>query len=442
MKKTMLHSICYCLCMSACVEPANLSSSDEVGDSSVGTLVVEASITDNVEIQWVFISRMLQIESDSTVNVAEDALFSANTPFIVENGLGTDVESNAIVEITDATGRMYRFQEVEPGSYASLQPFAAVAGSSYDLQVTTDDGERYNAATEAQTQTARIDRVYAERVVNGSGQEGIGIFIDATTDANENTQIRYSYEETYKIIAPNWTPLEFEIISEGNPAIGIPPVVTTVPRAQEERVCFRTDLSTTLLLNETDLLEGNTIERNRVRFLANDNPIIAHRYSILVKQSVLSQEAFGFYERLANFSSSENLFSQVQPGKIEGNVTNTTGADDVIGLFEVVSESSQRLFFNYTDFYPNEPLPPFFDTEFNCDRLLSPVLLDPELDGEIPPNGGCAQPLVERIKLGLIEYVSENDEPAICQGPYFVTPRICGDCTVIGSNAVPDFWVE
>ena len=251
---------------------------------------------------------------------------------------------------------------------------------------------------------------------------------------------------------PNWTAFEFEVIRDQQEFVFDPlsgelveilyPDVTTMPRAREERVCFKTDESTEVILGNLDNLSGNTISRNRVRFLDRSNPVISHRYSILVKQYVTSQEAFNFYENLRNFSSSENLFSQVQPGPLEGNIENADGNNPVLGLFEVTTETSQRLYFNYAHFFPGEPLPPYFGDGFNCDRLLSPPLPNPERDGPPSPDGACPQPLVERIRLGLVEYVDVNGDPGICEGPYFVTPTLCGDCNIVGSNEVPDFWIE
>jgi len=133
----------------------------------------------------------------------------------------------------------------------------------------------------------------------------------------------------------------------------------------------------------------------------------------LVKQFLQTVEAAKFYRTLLQFSQNENLFSEVQPGFLEGNISSASGNinDRVIGFFSVASVTEQRLFFNYADYLP-------------------------------PPEGcGGARSLVELIKLDRIEFV-EVSAKELCQGPYLVTQRPCGDCTVLGSNVEPEFWME
>ena len=426
----------------ACVEPIDVFPEGTPEATLEGTLIVEANITTADKNQRVLLSRMQRVESDSTVNVPEDRIFNANTPFLIRNGLQPDLEEGARIEVHASDGQMYAFEEKEPGLYESSVSFASRPGESYQLFITTTEGKEYVSNSIETPEYSAIDDIYAERILSDTGQEGIAIFVDSSVLSNTSPLLRYAFEETYKIIAPNWTPVEFEIISEGDPFNGIPPIVTTVPRAREERVCYRTDFSSGIALYNFEDNSSTRILRNQIRFLNRSNPIISHRYSILVKQFVISPEAFAFYENLKSFSTSESLFSQVQPGFIEGNISRIDGDDPVIGLFEVSSEISRRFYFNYSDFFPDEPLPPYFGDDFNCDRLLSPPLRDPELDGPPSPDGPCPQSLVPRIKLGLVEYVDVNSDPGICEGPYYVTPTLCGDCTLVGTNVIPEFWEE
>ena len=428
-----------------CVEPIDVGPEIGLGSQFEGTLVIEANITNTTNNQRVFLSRMQAVESDSTVNVSEDRLFNVNTPIILRNGLAPNFESNANIEVRSDEGEVFVFQEIAPGTYESEDAFGARPGIGYQLFVTTMDGEDYESDVMQVPMSSSIDQIYAERITNDQGQEGMAIFVDASFAETGDKLLRYSFEETYKIIAPRWTPVEFEIIREnleftedGSPLY---PDVTTVPRAREEHICFNTDFSAGEILVNANILEGTISERNLVRFIPRDNPIISHRYSILVYQFNVTPESFEFYERLRAFSQSESLFSQIQPGSLEGNVFDIDGTTAVIGYFDVSSQVSQRLFFNYVDFFPGEPLPPYFG-DINCDRLLSPPLPNPLRDGPPSPDGGCPFSLVDRINFGLVEYVAVNQAPGICEGPYFVTPTICGDCNIVGSNIVPEFWEE
>jgi hypothetical protein len=110
-----------------------------------------------------------------------------------------------------------------------------------------------------------------------------------------------------------------------------------------------------------------------------------------------------------------------------------------LGYFEVASVSEQRLFFDYRDFYPEEPLPLYVN---KCVPFTAP--LEHVSYCFRGPIGGdpCAQSLIERINIDLISYVDLNEGGEMCSGPYLVVARECGDCTELGSNVVPSFWED
>lgn len=449
--RTYIYGLALIFSSYGCVEPFDATSDIFSDTSMVGALVVEANITDVEAIQKVFLSRMQRVESDSTVNVERERLFNLHTPFIIKRGLEPESEKGADVEIRADNGMVYPFEEAEDGTYESITPFRAVPNTSYQLFVKTSNGEEYTSDSMVLPQTSNIDNMYAERVVSDTGVDGVGIFVDASFSPDGNKLFRYAYEETYKIIAPYWTPYEFEIIRDqtefiyddlGNVVETLYPDVQLVPRAREERVCYRTDFSAGDVLLNGNVLNGNSAERTMVRFIANDNPIISHRYSILVKQRGVSRAAFDFYEKLVAFSQSQSLFSQVQPGSLEGNVYNIDGDVPVIGFFDVSSEVSHRLYFNFEDLFPDEPLPPYFGT-INCENPIAPILGNPERDGPTPPEENLCSNLMDPIKQGLVEfYLDNSDPPGECEGPYLVVPTICADCNVVGSNVKPDFWID
>ncbi len=416
-----------------CVEPFEFE-----GRSSENVLVVEATLTDESVAQTIFLTRTSTIE-----NTNEDTGngYSSNTPFVPKEDLRANAEKNATVLILDDHGAEFSFLEIEDGMYVSNTPFGALEGRTYQLKIITAENEIFESDFMGIIGKSKINDLKAERIFNDKGDEGMAIYVDGADITSTSNFFRYTYEETYKIIAPNWTPLEFNILSEGDftkDPIEYP-AVELVPRTQEEQICYKTINSSTVNLASTANLDQSVITQNLVRFIDRSNPILSHRYSILVKQYLQSIDSFSYYESLRNFAKNESVFSEVQPGFLEGNIKAQNKENRIIGFFDVASVDQKRLFFNYTDFFPNADLPPYF-FDFNCSRRLSPPIGDPELDG--PSALNCPQALVPRLKLELVEYVSVNGVPQTCEGPYFVTPRICGDCTILGSNVKPDFWVD
>ncbi len=416
-----------------CLEEVEIDTSVEASINIEEILIVEATLTDELKNQIILLSRGSSFANDST------ELY----------------ERNAMVSIVDNTGNRFVFLDDGEGRYVSETSFAAQSGVSYQLSVVTDRGEELISEQVTSSGISTIDNIYAERIISDGGDDGMAIFVDSSNPSGELNNYRYTYEETYKIIAPNWTSREFEIIEEGGEPILDEDgelIAFTVPdvqlklREQEERVCYNTVSSNEILLSDGISLDRNVLGGNLIRFINRIDPILSHRYSILVRQFLQSADAANFYNTLLQFSQNANVFTEIQPGLIEGNVSFVNDPDAVvIGYFDVASVTERRLFFDYTDFFPGEDLPPYFGT-VNCVRKIAPLLGDPERDGPPPPAPdicGGAQSLVELIQLEDIEFfLSTSDPPGVCEGPYFVTQRECGDCTALGSNIVPEFWTE
>ena len=362
-------------------------------------LVIEATITDELSTQEIFLSRTFEFEAD-----------------------GPESESNANVEVVDDMGNVYNFTETEAGIYKSTTDFQAVAGRSYSLNVRTSDGREYSSRTAQIPPPVPVERVYAERIINADGVEGVGIFVDSFDPSGNSRNYRYVYEETYKIIAPSWTTNDLFVTGDGCE-------VVVVPKTEPDETCYRTDLSTDLIVTDTNGFTEDRVSRFMVRFINRNNYIISHRYSILVTQLIQSNSAYSFFETLNDFTSSESLFSDTQVGFLEGNVfSNEDESEKVLGYFDIASKSEQRIFFDYEDLFPGEELPPYVDP---CVEV-APVL--------ISLGGVCV--LRNQVENNLVSYISPNEPPIPPGGPYRVVPRVCGDCTVLGSTEVPEFWTE
>ncbi|MGB3145521.1 MAG: hypothetical protein WBB24_15595, partial [Maribacter sp.] len=104
-----------------------------------------------------------------------------------------------------------------------------------------------------------------------------------------------------------------------------------------------------------------------------------------------------------------------------------SGDEKVLGFFQVSSVTSERLFFDYADFFSGEALPPYVE---DCELELTPDLL--------PLAPGGSSPLVQAIEIGQ-KYVGATGDT---EKPYALVSRACGNCNTLGSNVVPEFWVE
>jgi len=406
MKRIHLHlPLFFVLCaalLSGCTEQYILQTNtfDEA-------LVVEGTITNELKQQQIKISRTFRFEQEDPID-----------------------ETGATVVVSDDEGNTYGFEPID-GKYLSTIAFQAVPGRTYRLNITTQDGKTYTSTGEKLTAVNEMQSVLpAVQIKNG--QKGVAILVNSY-DAQRNSQYyRYEYEETYKVIAPSWNP---------NKAILLPPLegsdheeIGVAPRDPgETRVCYSTNASTDILQTSTVGLQEDRVSFP-IRFIGTNNYIITHRYSILVRQYVQSLEAYTFYKTLKQLSSSgSNILSQNQPGFFYGNMRcDNNPKEKVVGFFEVASVSSKRIFFNYSDLFPDEPLPPYFEDCSFRNYGFCFVDTDPLCRGNS---------LISAIRTNDVLYAGDYTSSAGYQ-VYLMVPPPCGDCTRISSNVIPPFWID
>lgn len=378
-----------CSSMISCTEPYQMKT-----NTFEDALVVEATITNELKKQQIKLSRTYRFEEN-----------------------GPTFESGAIVYITDGAGNQYDFAE-QNGIYESNQEFQAIPGKEYQLFIVTDDGKEYTSTIQRLTTINEIQDVTAT-VETIDGKRGVNIKAHSFDPTNSSKYYRYEYEETYKIIAPYWT--GFKMVTVG------PEAISLVPRTTEARVCYSTLNSKDIILTSTSDLSEDRVDFP-VHFISDKDPIITHRYSILVKQHVQNIESYTYYKTLKKISGSQNggILSPSQPGFFSGNIRSVNNSNEkVIGYFEVSATSSKRIFFNYSDLFPGETKPKYFvncpqDTLRNC------------YNSQIPECAGWM--LITYANIGNPIYYSNLDLD------YVVVPAPCGDCTSFSSNIIPPFW--
>ncbi len=403
----------------SCIEPFEFQT-----ETFEEALVIAATLTNEMKRHEVTLSRAVRFED------------SISAP-----------ERNAQVRVLDELQNVYEFRESDPGTYIATAEFAAQKSMKYSLEVDTSDGTSYRSEPESFESESQIEAVYANRETNDEGEDGIFVFTDSFDPLGESEYYRYEYVETYKIIAPNWTPVDFKLTNYEpcNPDFSDPSIIydlEIVRRQQEERTCYNTVGSTAIIQTSSAGLSDAKINRFPTRFIPGSDFVLTHRYSILVKQYVQSAKAFSYYQSLNDFSSSTSVFTEIQPGFLEGNIAVDTNPDKkVLGYFEVASVSQQRIFFGYRDFYPDAPLPLYIK---KCVLFSTPLEhVSYCFNGPLPGNP-CPESIIEQIARNSVTFISTNDGSIgiTCPGEYVIVARECGDCTALGSNIVPDFWVE
>ncbi|APZ46818.1 hypothetical protein BW723_11220 [Polaribacter reichenbachii] len=350
-------------------------------------LVVEATITNELKYHEILLSRTYKFED-----------YEPN------------LEPGAVIKIETSNNETYSFRESGLGVYTSTQMFKAEPNVEYTLSINTKDGNEYVSQSTQLTNVTSIDNVYASKTIDEDGVEGVGLYVDSYDPSNNSKYYGYAFEETYKVVVPYWSPDDLILNSSGG--------FSVVPRSQEEQTCYNTIASKGRMLVNTNLLEEDRISEFLLKFIPSDNIRLNTRYSILVKQYTQSRESYNYLKVLDEFSSSQSLLSQIQPGFLSSNIYEVNNSNEkVLGFFEVSSISEKRIFFNREDV-----LDSFY--AWPC------TIIDP------PANELTTMVRLDRVTLVYEKPMGEDG------GPYDVVARICGDCTMSGSNIKPDFWED
>jgi hypothetical protein len=389
------------------------------------TLILFTSCIEPIELKTIEYEKNLIVDALLT-NELKHHIIKLSRTFRLE-GSDTTPEIKATVRVIDNLENSYNFTETSFGTYISDIEFKAEEGKTYKLEITTSDQNTYTSREEAIVGFSEIDDVKAILENNTTGdKEGITINVTSKSLDENAKYFKYTFEETFKIVAPFWSDKKLEIVSPEDPY-----EVKVVSSDEQSEVCYKTEYSTSIIQNETSTLSNDDVNI-KVHFIDKDNYIISHRYSILVSQHVQSIEAYTFYKTLKKISSSESLFTQNQPGLIPGNITSNNDINEnVIGFFEVATVSKKRIFFNYEDFFT--PSDPIYKTD--CD-LIAPELINPD-----PLKS--TSPLIRAIYSKEYHFYKYNDNSVeSLKGKYILAPKTCGDCSIIGSNIKPSFWID
>ena len=396
-KNKLFALLAICIITISCTEPYALQT-----NTFEDAIVVEATITNELKNQTIKISRTYRFEDDGPIP-----------------------ETGANVVVTDDTGTQYSFAG-QDGIYTSTAAFQAEPNREYQLKITTSNGKVYTSTNQKLTTQSQIENI-TPVVTTKDGNRGVQINLNSFDPTATSKYYRFEYEETSKITAPKWKILKAVVNPDLNDSVGHP-YIELFPRTEEARVCYTTDKSINNLLTTTNMFSQDRVSDFPIRFISVTDYTIAERYSILVKQYVLSLEAYTFYKTLNELSGSGSILSQNQPGFFSGNIKAEGNPNEkVIGFFDVSSVASQRIFFNFNEIFPNDSYPEYIE---NCTEVDFDYCFDPA------PAFCEGRTLNSYVINNQYVYIAHNENI------YTYVRIACGDCSFFSSNIRPSFWID
>ncbi len=240
-------------------------------------------------------------------------------------------ETNASVFIQSEHGGSFPLQHVSNGLYQSVS-LNLDPSDRYRIRITTI-GKEYLSALEPLKETPPIDSITWEQ------DRDVFISVNTHDPANNTWYYRWEYEETWEYWA--WFDSNLGYMNGQ---------IYFRDSANLLNVCWTTLRSTEVLLGTSTKLSQDRIDKKVVAVVPNETDKIGVRYSILVKQSALTQKAFEYWETLRKNSRDLGNIFGVQPSQLIGNIKCITNPEEpVIGYVTASSVTEKRIFIQRAD---------------------------------------------------------------------------------------------
>jgi hypothetical protein len=373
---TILLSLSMLLLLSGCIE-RYYPDEEEV---QPGTLVISAHLTDKPGTQTIYLSR-------STI--------LAYPRF--------DPVSGCHAEVERGDGASVDFLEEKPGQYSGyLDSMFLKTGAAYRLHIIAPSGDRYESEYENLYPATGIEQVYYRRedlpTVNPEyTQKGIRFYIDFEMNKDSARYLRWQLLETYEMHNPDY--IDTQVYDTDRR-------MKEIPDTSLWMTCWITQEVPEIYTLDLGVVEGSLYRQLPLHFVSGETQRLYYRYSLLVRQFSLSEEAFRYWDELGkNLQSKGNLFD-TQPAITPSNICNVEDENErIIGYFSISGITEKRIMVEDVPDLPLVPDPNFCapgGLPFSFARLSRAFL--PYYMGSLNVNGSEAMGGIPKKCIDCREY--------------------------------------
>lgn len=248
--------------------------------------------------------------------------------------------SGCNVRVEDDKGHSFTFNESDnAGHYhGMIDEESIIIGVRYRLFVQLPNGENYISKFEELLPCPSVDSVYFELESKSTTdahekEDGLQFFIDFKGNENYGHFFRWQLVETYEYHSSY--PVEIWLDVDGYHKTG---------RDYSNFVCYKTDNLGDIFVLSTEEFTQNSYKKFKLNFVNDQTQRLLYKYSLLVKQYSLSEEAYNFWRNLEkNNQETVDMFGK-QPVKVTGNIYNENDTTQLaLGYFSVSSVTSKRI---------------------------------------------------------------------------------------------------
>jgi hypothetical protein len=352
---------------------------------------------------------------DGSINSGDSSLITLSHTVNIAGNARSNPELGATVSIEGSAGDKYALTSKGNGNYISAVLNLA-EGEKYRLNITTGDGKKYASDFVPVKNSPPVDNVSYAVASNG-----LQINVDTHDATNNSRYYRWDYVITYQVRSAFESKL---IVVNGDTSAFRTP-------AQQIYNCWLNDTSSNIALGSSAKLASDVISKQEISLIQPNSEILRIGLSVLVKQHVLTSDAFNYFDLLKKNSEQVGGIFDAQPSELTGNIHCITNpSEPVIGYIIAGAISTKRLFVD------NKDLPSTWLANLS---YYDGCALITELYDYVAPGGS-----------GLIEHQVKDYVYTGIETPIdtVLNPKLgikaakpyCGDCTLRGTNKKPSFW--
>ena len=314
----------------------------------------------------------------------------------------------------DDKGNEFHFNENISGIYeASIPQNNLSLNSRFQLHFTTPDKNEYESDFEPILKSSPIDSVYFNFESFQSSSEyyddGLQFYVDLKADEQNSKNYRWTIEETWEIrsdyyITGRWD----DNLQEGRHWENYDSLF----------YCWSTAKIKGFYSASTENLIINEKKKIPLKYVPGTSTKITYKYSLLVKQFALSEQAYEYWNRNKVESSECGGLYQTQPSQSKSNIHNINDPNEIVlGFFWASSYREKRIFVELSG----------ADKKYNYYHPCNEEILAPE-DFVLLMDGAYL------YQVSPISFLTVWDEA-------YNNIEVCFDCRTQGGVLTkPDYW--
>ncbi len=354
---------------------------------------------------------------EGVINSGGDSTFITLTRTALLDSTNIKSETGASVTVESDKNDIYPLVEVKPGIYGAVN-LNLPTDRNYRVHIRTSANKEYASDFVENKITPPIDSVFYQPLT-----AGVQFYVSTHDPANKTRYYKWDYDETWSYFSNFFSQLIYK-----NHQLNFRDPDSTV------YTCYRhATPSNSFYVSNSTTLSQDVIAHFPVGYVAASSGKITHVYSLNVKQTAITADAFKYWQNLKKNTEQLGSIFDPYPSTTLGNVHCISNPKEgALGFISVSTVTTKRIFFSGRSLpyqYPRFVPPP---DPADCGAGFLPLE---------PLSTLAAREERTFFSGDTIPTVVVESRATYKVIGYSYAPKICVDCRVVGgTNIRPPYW--